>query len=843
MSTQSTKDVLTNLAQLLKLLFLEMPIQDIQENRVSCLQIPCSYVERILDRYESQLNHQECGHMVEAVNDYVCVRDELRMRVSRRKYINVFDLLTELVESVLIKQNDVVLCRYTDLLSWQELVEGIGSELPVTAKYVTRDMANGLLERKFYAWDYQIGQNNEQLNAILRSGISDHHMHLWGAAPYFEVTWVNLMNHVTNSTYAKRLRQLDYENSLRVRTEEEQLFRIGQVGTDGAFPYDFMPTEDSTLVIQHLKAAVIRIYLSMRLCGAINEDDIQDEIEEKKRRQIRRQIRKAERMAALENNAQESSPSEPKSDKTMDEAENDSKSSTEGGKEQEADDEDYTDFNLIWELPKLLRDPRRLVMLTDDIQAQISWAQEFSNREVHDYALNLFRQEHVYGTDDHRFFSGERWFNYSMLTDIYSTHSKLTAKEKNLYFLYLLIKNNIRRELLQVNDKVGFHNFQQFERRKWYFTADPVSQYQMAKFAVRDRLLSCSYIREMEVRISPCRTADKNREMILWLERAVLGERVLTNWGAELHEEITRLNANGKNDDGNWVASKEQQIKEIEDLEKLQKRYYYVFHFPKRPDKGLTDLLSVDMEEYWKKGHDLEYRHYAYRKELEQYTMAILEFRRRYPVLADRVRGIDACSQEIGCRPENFASIFRMLSNDVKWRNDYGEKKRITQLRKTYHVGEDFLDITDGLRAIDEAVKFLNLDCGDRIGHATALGINVQDWYTSKRNQINLPIQDYLDNVVWLYHAIQRYNIPKMELLLDFLQEEFDNCFRTVYLNHIKEANTKEIMQTAKAYYKERQRFSNYQVHTCVFNIENYYQSWKLRGDHPELYRVTIHSP
>ena len=33
------------------------------------------------------------------------------------------------------------------------------------------------------------------------------------------------------------------------------------------------------------------------------------------------------------------------------------------------------------------------------------------------------------------------------------------------------------------------------------------------------------------------------------------------------------------------------------------------------------------------------------------------------------------------------------------------------------------------MRAIDEAVRFLNLGYGDRLGHAFALGIDIKQWY------------------------------------------------------------------------------------------------------------------
>ena len=43
-------------------------------------------------------------------------------------------------------------------------------------------------------WSYVTPHNNAQLNAIMRRGISEHHYHMWGSTPYFQLSWINLMN-------------------------------------------------------------------------------------------------------------------------------------------------------------------------------------------------------------------------------------------------------------------------------------------------------------------------------------------------------------------------------------------------------------------------------------------------------------------------------------------------------------------------------------------------------------------------------------------------------------------------------------------------------------------------
>ena len=78
------------------------------------------------------------------------------------------------------------------------------------------------------------------------------------------------------------------------------------------------------------------------------------------------------------------------------------------------------------------------------------------------------------------------------------------------------------------------------------------------------------------------------------------------------------------------------------------------------------------------------------------------------------------------------------------------KERQIGKLHATYHAGEDFLDITDGLRAIDEAILFCDLKRGSRIGHGLALGISPYEYYKYKGYKIVIPKQILLDDVVWM---------------------------------------------------------------------------------------------
>ena len=117
------------------------------------------------------------------------------------------------------------------------------------------------------------------------------------------------------------------------------------------------------------------------------------------------------------------------------------------------------------------------------------------------------------------------------------------------------------------------------------------------------------------------------------------------------------------------------------------------------------------------------------------------------------VVGIDAANSEIYCRQEVFAQAFRFLKNlNIK---NYG-RQRPNDLNITYHVGEDFFDIADGLRAVEEAMIYFNLKNGDRLGHCLVLGTDVRKYYSMRYNTICCTKQVWRDNMAWLNQKCKR---------------------------------------------------------------------------------------
>lgn len=172
------------------------------------------------------------------------------------------------------------------------------------------------------------------------------------------------------------------------------------------------------------------------------------------------------------------------------------------------------------------------------------------------------------------------------------------------------------------------------------------------------------------------------------------------------------------------------------------------------------------------------------------------------------VVGIDAASLELSAPPEVFAPAFRFLrdlpieavSRDIYHVRDpmSDELNNIFQKRRlnvTYHVGEDFRHILSGLRAIVEAVMFLDLQPGDRLGHALALGINAKKWLEQIGHQATMPKQEWLDNLVWLHHLLDDLTEFRKLELEDEIQALSRDIYKTADFDSAGQSGGKQLLE------------------------------------------------
>ena len=448
----------------------------------------------------------------------------------------------------------------------------------------------------------------------------------------------------------------------------------------------------------------------------------------------------------------------------------------------------YSEEETEQTIRKLLQDKDEILFYREQIQNNIRFFRSIRGNyaETLDYALNGSWQTVGMEEEPNGIISGERWFLYAMFRKI-ASKSMAFQSYCNWFYAYLVIKCTIRSELVQTNENIGFDNFARYQDRKEDFIENTGFEHHYFNMALRGTIINQD-IRHLEVRISPKKTAESDRDYIRKIERI-------------LH----------KNDS-------------------LKNRFFYVFHFIKEKD---DESLYSD---------DRCCRHYRKRKALRKQAFAIARFREKHPEEAIRLKGIDACAKEIGCRPEVFAQTYRYLRNHMVYpKRSWLEKttpEKIGQLSLTYHVGEDYLDIIDGLRAIDECIHFLDMDCGARIGHALVLGADVEEFYAMKHNKILISQQDYLDNLVWLYYRIKKFGIHGFDDVLIFIEQEYNRMFRQVYGNYICDDFFHSMLNAAKEHFRQENEMivEGYCNSHFLFQMSEYYSAWKLRGDDPQCY-------
>lgn len=107
---------------------------------------------------------------------------------------------------------------------------------------------------------------------------------------------------------------------------------------------------------------------------------------------------------------------------------------------------------------------------------------------------------------------------------------------------------------------------------------------------------------------------------------------------------------------------------------------------------------------------------------------------------------VDAANSEMNQPPEVFALPYRAF--------EYVSRSS----HKTYHCGEDFLHLISGIRAVYEAVLFLNLRNGNRIGHGVSIGIHPQQWLNSMPSRVILSRRDWLLDMIFAWKLLHDCN-------------------------------------------------------------------------------------
>jgi len=132
------------------------------------------------------------------------------------------------------------------------------------------------------------------------------------------------------------------------------------------------------------------------------------------------------------------------------------------------------------------------------------------------------------------------------------------------------------------------------------------------------------------------------------------------------------------------------------------------------------------------------------------------------------ISGFDVAANELHSKPEVFSPIFRKLSF-------------LGYYNFTYHAGEDYIHLLSGIRTIYEAIEFLEMKSGNRIGHATALGIEPKLWENriGKEGIISIEQGEWLDNLIFTYLLL--INMNDKHQYIQLLENEIKLYFTKIY--------------------------------------------------------------
>ncbi len=794
-------------------------------------------LENIVLPYMDYYSDTEIKHLLASVYDFLRSDSRFKDTKTDESGIDLFDAIFRIAEMMLVEQENEILCKYSNLLEWRKMITSVSEEIFVAAYFAQQDVRHGNIRHRF-THKTVISHNNKQLKAVLENGMSENHFHLMGSAPYFQVSWIWLMNHILNNETLSRLQQFEkkrrkvnitYNQSYKERSFEDRLRQAFIIRF-----YLFVRLSDIHMKLDNYQIHTKDIQIGFEQLESVENCVSYTELNEIIKKSLRekynlKQVRSTHwdkgkytilellNMIFGQTKIEEIQFLYPQYYRVM--VNMDTVSDSLGWllrrglsisiidiMEHYLAIKDTLDlevcqpfleknvYHQLWQektleyVKNLLTDSERLQFVTIDIQQKIIALKGAKCLEVLDYAYLLSDYECLKDRVQYAELWGERNFLYQCFRQICQCGCLFSSYESNLFHAYLVIKENIRSEMVQANEYVGFENFQIYQDRKGSFLKSTYFEKVMSRMAVGDTLRNQCII-SLEARITPAKGAVENYKKIQFYDNAIDKDK------------------------------------------ELRDKFYYVFHFIKAAEKK-SEILS-----------DIKCRSYSHRKLILKYAYGLMNFREIYPRTASRVLGIDAASQEIGCRPEVFAEIFRMLKSHTYAYGLKCEKELLPQLRITYHVGEDFLDIVDGMRAIYEAVVFLGMDCGDRLGHALALGINVESWYNSKKNHLSIPIHDYLDNITWLYHMLIKYSITDSDNLKSYLLSEFSICFKKIYGSSINQSTMdKFLAKIGEKYKNEDSQNDSYYLYNLGhisfdFDIYTYYKAWQLRGDSPELYK------
>ncbi|MGN7612187.1 hypothetical protein ACQZV8_08905 [Magnetococcales bacterium HHB-1] len=186
----------------------------------------------------------------------------------------------------------------------------------------------------------------------------------------------------------------------------------------------------------------------------------------------------------------------------------------------------------------------------------------------------------------------------------------------------------------------------------------------------------------------------------------------------------------------------------------------------KRRKINLAFSMALVKEELKSKKLEQGVVHYA--KLINRYRAQVsgfLQLLNKESDLLYLVRGLDCFAKE-KVNPNWLAAlVYQQMNQQIDQSSAnkiyaFADEKR-PPMRHTFHAGEDFDWIMQGLRVIYEAVNQSHgfLQKGERIGHGVALGLDPIRW-CQESPVVPLRLGDALDDLVWAWGVLQKKSAP-----------------------------------------------------------------------------------
>ena len=168
--------------------------------------------------------------------------------------------------------------------------------------------------------------------------------------------------------------------------------------------------------------------------------------------------------------------------------------------------------------------------------------------------------------------------------------------------------------------------------------------------------------------------------------------------------------------------------------------------------------------------------------------IAIEQLRSEIPKLSEYIVGVDAASDENAMEPWMFSPAYLTMRSKRVTRPvavgqtvSYRDYYNIQNMGFTYHVGEDYRHIVSGLRHIDEVIERFFYKPGDRLGHALALGRDIESWIQDTET-VAMPVQEHMENLLWIWGKGIEGEI-ELPIPMEQLEEKIVQCAEKIYQN------------------------------------------------------------